>query len=129
LGWRAPGCRPLFSRAPARPAARGLRRLDHYGRLPYEIVAIGWRAAIKASGHGDVEELTSAARAVQTHLEATVVDHDAAALAFLLEGLSPFARFVGDNPLRLLVATGVLKSEEIADYVDEQTRRTSPPPA
>jgi hypothetical protein len=69
-----------------------------YGRLLHEIVAIGWRAAFMAAGHGHVEGLTSAARAVQTHLEATVVDHDPAALAFLLEGLIPLTRFVGDNP-------------------------------
>jgi hypothetical protein len=100
-----------------------------YGRLLHEIVAIGWRAAFMAAGHGHVEGLTSAARAVQTHLEATVVDHDPAALAFLLEGLIPLTRFVGDNPVRLLVAIGVLTDEEVLDWVDEAARRNPPPPA
>jgi hypothetical protein len=96
------------------------------GRLLHEVVAIGRRAAIaaiKAGGRGDLDTLTSAARAVQTHLEATVLDHDPAALAFLLEGLIPLARFVGDNPVRLLVAVGVLTNEEIRDRVDEEARR------
>jgi hypothetical protein len=39
-----------------------------------------------------------------------------AALAVLLEGLIPLARFGGDNRIRLLVATGVLTDEEIDDY-------------
>jgi hypothetical protein len=98
-----------------------------YGRLLHEIVAIGWRAAIKASGQGDVDTLTSAARTVQTHLGATVLDHDAAALAFLLEGLIPLARFVGDNPVRLLVAIGVLTHEEIGGWVEYAARRNPPP--
>jgi|SRR2546423_52607 len=96
-----------------------------YGRLLHEIVVIGWRATIKASGHGHVDTLTSAARSVQTHLEAAVVDHDPAALALLLEGLIPLARFVGDNPVRLLVAIGVLADEETLDWV-EQARTTAP---
>ena len=100
-----------------------------YGRLLYEVVAIGWRAAIFASGHGDVEGLTSAGRTIQTHLRATVVEHDPAALASLLEGLIPLARFVGDNPVQLLVATGVLTGEEILDWVDEVARQNPPPPA
>jgi hypothetical protein len=100
-----------------------------YGRLLYEVVAIGWRAAIAASSHGDVEELTSAARAVQTHLRAAAVDHDPPALALVLEGLITLARFVGDNPIRLLVATGVLTDEEILDWVEEAARRNLPPPA
>ena len=99
-----------------------------YGRLLHEIVAIGWRAAIAASGHDDVEELTSAARAVQTHLRAAVIDHDPAALALVLEGLMPLARFVGDNPVRFLVATGVLSDEEIVDYLIEEARQNRPPP-
>jgi hypothetical protein len=98
------------------------------GRLLHEVVAIGWRAAIAASGHDDVEELTSAARAVQTHLRAAVIDHDPAALALVLEGLIPLARFVGDNPVRLLVASGVLTDEEIVDYLIEEARQNRPPP-
>ena len=99
----------------------------HYGRLLHEVVAIGQRAAFMASGHGDVDTLTSAGRTVQTHLRATVVDHDPAALALLLEGLIPLARFVGDNPIRLLVATGVLTDDEIADYVAAEARRNPSP--
>jgi hypothetical protein len=38
-----------------------------YGRLLYEVVAIGWRAAFMASSHGGVDMLTSTARSVQTH--------------------------------------------------------------
>jgi hypothetical protein len=100
-----------------------------YGRLLYEVIAISWRAAIKASDHGDVDTLTGAARAVQTHLEATVLDHDPAALALLLEGLIPLARFVGDNPARLLVAVGILTDEEVLDWAREEVRRNPPPPA
>jgi hypothetical protein len=71
-----------------------------------------------AGGEGidGVDTLTSTARSVQTHLRAAVVDHHPAALAVLLEGLIPLARFVGDNRIRLLVATGVLTDEEIDDY-------------
>jgi hypothetical protein len=98
-----------------------------YGRLVHEVLAIGRRATFKASGQGDVETLTSAGRTVQTHLRAAVVDHDPAALALLLEGLIPLARFVGDNPVRLLVATGVLTHEAILDGVDEAARRNLPP--
>jgi hypothetical protein len=50
-------------------------------------------------------------------------------LASLLEGLIPLARFVGDNPLQLLMATGVLTHEEILDCVDEAARQSPPPPA
>jgi hypothetical protein len=99
-----------------------------YGRLLHEVVAIGWRGAIAASGHGDVEELTSAARAIQTHLRAAVVDHDPAALALVLEGLIPLARFVGDNPVRLLVAIGVLSDKEIVDYLIKEACQNRPPP-
>ena len=63
------------------------------------------------------------------HLRAAVVDHDPAALASPLEGLIPLVRFVGDNPLQLLVATGVLTHEEILDCVDEAARQSPPPPA
>jgi hypothetical protein len=42
-----------------------------YGRLLYEIVVIGWRAAIAAGGYGDVEELTSAARASAPGIQTT----------------------------------------------------------
>ena len=38
-------------------------------------------------------------------------DLNPAALALLLEGLIPLARCVGDNPIRLFVAIGVLKSD------------------
>jgi hypothetical protein len=77
----------------------------------------------------DVDTLTSAARTVQTHLEAAVLDHDPAALVLLLEGLIPLARFVGDNPVRHFVAIGVLTDEEILDWVDQKARRNAPPPA
>jgi hypothetical protein len=43
------------------------------------------------------------------------VDRDPAALAFLLEGLITLARFVGDNPVRLLVAIDVLTDEDNLD--------------
>jgi hypothetical protein len=100
-----------------------------YGRLLYEVVAIGWCAAIKAGAQGDVATLTSAARTVQTHLRATILDHDPVALALVLEGLISLARFVGDNPVRLLMATGVLTDEEIVDDLIEETRQNRPPPA
>jgi hypothetical protein len=64
-------------------------------------------------------------------LRAAVVDHDPVALALLLEGLIPLARFVGDNPIRLLVATAVFTDEEIDAWinacVDEAARRNPPP--
>jgi hypothetical protein len=54
------------------------------------------------------------------------------ALGFLLEGLIPLARFVGGNPIRLLVAIGMLADEEIDAWVDEAAQRnppsTDPPP-
>jgi hypothetical protein len=77
----------------------------------------------------DVEGLGSALRTIDTNLEATVVDHDPAALVLLLEGLIPLARFVGDNPVRLLVTIGVLTDEEIGDRVAKVARRNSAPPA
>jgi hypothetical protein len=98
-----------------------------YGRLLHEVVAIGRRAAIKASDHGDVDTLPRAARAVQTHLEATVLGHDPAALSLLLEERIPLARFVGDNSVRLLVAVGILADAEILDWVDEEARRNPRP--
>jgi hypothetical protein len=100
-----------------------------YQRLLHDIVVIARRAAFMAGGQVDVDALTSAARTVQAHLRAAVVDHDPAALALLLEGLIPLAHFVGDNPLRLLVASGVLTNEEIGDWLDEAARRNPPPPA
>ena len=100
-----------------------------FGRLLHEIVAIGWCAAIKAGTQGDVDTLTSAARTVQTHLQATILDHDPAALALVLEGLIPLARFVGDNPIRLLVATGLLTDEEIGNWGARVARRNPAPPA
>ena len=125
----APRMRPALAAIADWLGSSGRMAEVDYGRLLYEVVAIGWRAAIAASSHGDVEELTSAARAVQTHLRAAAVDHDPPALALVLEGLITLARFVGDNPIRLLVATGVLTDEEILDWVEEAARRNLPPPA
>jgi hypothetical protein len=68
-----------------------------------------------ADADADVEGLASANRAVLTHLEAAIVDRDPAALAFLLEGLITLARFVGDNPVRLLGAIDVLSDEDNLD--------------
>jgi hypothetical protein len=103
----------------------------HYGRLLREVQQTLERTLfmINGSTDSDAEGLASAIRTTEMHLEAAVVDHDPAALAFLLEGLIPLARFVGDNPLRLLVAIGVLTDEEILDGVDEVARRNPPPPA
>ena len=125
----APRMRPELAAVVDRLRSSDRMAHVHYGRLLHEVVAIGQRAAFMASGQGDVDTLTCAARTVQTHLEAAVVDHDPAALALLLEGLIPLARFVGDNPIRLLVATGVLTDDEILDWVDEAARRNPPPPA
>jgi hypothetical protein len=99
------------SAAPRSSASWPLARYDH-----------------KAGTQGDVYTLTSAARTIQTHLRATILDHDPAALALVLGGLISLARFVGDNPIRLLVATGVLTDEEIFDWVEDATRRNPPPP-
>jgi hypothetical protein len=103
----------------------------HYGRLLREVIAILERTLFMINGSTDVdvEGLGSALHTVDTHLEAAVVDHDPAALVFLLEGLIPLARFVGDNPIRLLVASGVLTDEEIGDWVAKVARRIPPPPA
>ena len=102
----------------------------HYGRLLREVTHIGERALFMVNSQDALQTLaTLAIRIVETHLEAAVVDHDPAALALLLEGLIPLARFVGDNPIRLFVAIGVLKSEEILALVDEKPSRTPPPPA
>jgi hypothetical protein len=103
----------------------------HYGRLLREVIAILERTLfmIKGSTDVDVEGLASALRTIDMHLEAAVVDHDPAALVFLLKGLLPLARFVGDNPIRLLAATGVLTDEEIGDWVAKVARRNPPPPA
>jgi hypothetical protein len=103
----------------------------HYGRLLREVIALLERTlfVVHGSTDVDVEGLASALRIIDTKLEATVVDHDPAALVLLLEGLITLARFVGDNPVRLLVATGVLTHEEILDRVDEAAQRTPPPPA
>jgi hypothetical protein len=103
----------------------------HYGRLLCEVIAILERTLfmINASTDVDVEGLARALRTTQTHLEAAVLDHDPAALVLLLEGLIPLARFVGDNPIRLLVATGVLTDEEIFDRAGHAARRNPPPPA
>ena len=108
-------------------------RMAHvdYGRLLREVIAILERTLFMVNGstNVDVEGLGSALHTVDTHLEAAVVDHDPAALVFLLEGLMPLARFVGDNPIRLLVASGVLPDEEIGDWVAKVARRNPPPPA
>jgi hypothetical protein len=103
----------------------------HYGRLLREVIAILERTLFMINGPHDVDvvRLASALRAVDMHLEAAVVDHDPAALVLLLEGLIPLARFVGDNPIRLLVATGVLTDEEIFDRAGHAARRNPPPPA
>ena len=102
----------------------------HYGRLLREVTHIGERALFMVNSQDALQTLaTLAIRIVETHLEAAVVDHDPAALALLLEGLIPLARFVGDNPIRLFVAIGVLQSEEILALVDEKPSRTPPPPA
>jgi hypothetical protein len=96
--------------------ARGRMEDIHYGRLLREVTHIGERALFMVNSQDDLETLVTLAgaiRTVETHLEAAVVDHDPAALALLLEGLIPLARFVGDNPIRLLVAVGVLTDEEI----------------
>jgi hypothetical protein len=91
---------------------RGISRIRRANTTPHDV---------------DVEALVSALCTVDTHLEAAVVDHDSAALVFLLEGLIPLARVVGDNRIRLLVATGVLTDEEIGDWVAKVARRNPPP--
>ena len=103
----------------------------HYGRLLREVIAILERTLFMVHGstHVDVEGLSRALRTIDMNLEATVVDHDPAALVLLLEGLIPLARFVGDNPVRLLVAIGVLTDEEIGDRVARGARRNPAPPA
>jgi hypothetical protein len=103
----------------------------HYGRLLREVIAILERTLFMVTGGTDVdvERLGSALHTIDTNLEATVVDHDPAALVLLLEGLIPLARFVGDNPVRLLVAIGVLTDEEIGDRVAKVARRSPAPPA
>jgi hypothetical protein len=103
----------------------------HYGRLLCEVIAILERTLFMINGPHDtgVERLASALRTVDTHLEAAVVDHDPAALVLLLAGLIPLARFVGDNRIRLLVATGLLTDEEIGNWGARVARRTPPPPA
>jgi hypothetical protein len=98
-------------------------------RLLHDVVTIARRAALLTDGQVDVEELRGTARSVQTQLRAALVDHDPAALALLLQGLIPLARFVGDTPLRLLVGSGVLTDEEALAWVDEEARPTPPPPA
>jgi hypothetical protein len=102
-----------------------------YGRLLHEVIEIGQWAAFMAGSRGHVDPLTNAGRTIQMHLRAAIIDHDPAALALLLEGLIPLARFVGDNPIRLLVATDVLTDEEIDAWVDawvDEAARRNPPP-
>ena len=103
----------------------------HYGRLLREVIAILERTLFMVHGstHVDVEGLSRALRTIDMNLEATVVDHDPAALVLLLEGLIPLARFVGDNPIRLLVATGVLTDEEIHHWAAKGPQRNPPAPA
>ena len=104
----------------------------HYGRLLREVTHIGERALFMVNSQDDLETLATLASAiltVETHLEAAVVDHDPAALALLLGALIPLARFVGDNPVHLLAATGVLTGEDIEDWAREAARRNLPPPA
>jgi hypothetical protein len=95
-----------------------------YQRLLHDVVAIARRTALLTDGQVDVDTLTSAARSVQTQLRAAIIDYDPAALALLLEGLIPLARFVGDNPLRLLVASGVLATRTSTTGPPRQRVRT-----
>jgi hypothetical protein len=108
-------------------------RMAHvrYGRLLREVIALLERTLfmVRGSTDVDVEGLARALSTIDLHLEAAVVDHDPAALVFLLEGLIPLARFVGDNPIRLLVAIGVLTDEEVGDWVAKVARGNPPPPA
>ena len=103
----------------------------HYGRLLREVIAILERTLFMVHGstHVDVEGLSRALRTIDMNLEATVVDHDPAALVLLLEGLIPLARFVGDNPVQLLIAIGVLTDEEIGGWVANVAWRNPAPPA
>ena len=103
----------------------------HYGRLLREVQQILERTLfmINGSTNIDVEGLARAIGTTETHLEAAVIDHDPVALVLLLEGLIPLARFVGDNPVQLLVAIGVLTDEEIGDWVAQVAPRNPAPPA
>ena len=106
-------------------------RMPHldYECLLLQVVAIAERATLMTGDQPDVDAITRACDAVQTHLAAAVRDQDPAALILVLEHLLPLARAVGDNPLCLLVAVGLLTDEEIADYLAEQARRVPPPAA
>jgi hypothetical protein len=103
----------------------------HYARLLREVIAILERTLFMVNGSSDVdvEGLGGALRTIDMNLEATVVDHDPTAFVLLLEGLIPLARFVGDNPIRLLVAIGVLTDEEVGDWGAKVARRNPAPPA
>jgi hypothetical protein len=108
----------------------------NYPRLVHQVDDLLGQAAFIAHDRYDLDRLACATEGVQTHLEATVRDQDAVALALLLENLLALARFVGENSERLLVATGVLTDEEINDWVDEaalspwctQVMSSRPPP-
>jgi hypothetical protein len=92
----------------------------NYPRLGHQVVDLLGHAAFIAHDRYDLDRLACTTEGVQAHLEAAVRDHqDAVALASLLEDLPALARFVGENSVRLLVATGVLTHEEINDWVDE----------
>lgn len=99
-----------------------------YSRLAHQVLDLLGHAAFIAHDRCDLDRLASATEGVQAHLEAAVRDQDAVALALLLEDLLALTRFVGDNSIRLLVATGVFTHEEILDWVDEAGRWNPPPP-
>ena len=90
------------------------------------MVALTRRAALLTDGQVDVDTLARACDAVQTHLATAVREHDAAALALLLEGVVLLARGLGYNPTGFLVAGGVLTEDEIEDYVAAPLRRNPP---
>jgi hypothetical protein len=91
----------------------------NYPRLVHQVADPLGHAAFIAHDRYDLDRLACATEGVQAHLEAAVRDQDAVALASLLEHLLALARFVGENSVRLLVATSVLTHEEINDWFDE----------
>jgi hypothetical protein len=95
----------------------------NYPRLGHQVVDLLGHAAFIAHVWYDLDRLACATEGVQAHFEAAVRDQAAVALALLLEDLPALARFVGENSVRLLVATGVLTHEEINGWVDEAAAR------
>jgi hypothetical protein len=91
----------------------------NYPRLVHQVDDLLGHAAFIAHDRYDLDRLACATEGVQAHLEAAVRDQDAVALASLLEHLLALARFVGENSVRLLVATSVRTHEEINDWFDE----------